>query len=369
MRRAAAILAGGLVLAALLGACGSNDQAKQAVLSAIARSLASPRHFVYVDQDLDHRTSVSGELDDALRYEMLLSVDGRPQWQVVVHDDGVADLFPRGTDVARYVGKGWAPQVDVLADVAAIRPLLPKSLPAPSYASLPPLVAAAAPASGAVSALEAGRWVLDPTGAPPPATLAEPSSVVNGDPFYAPEVMLQGVAAEVTDLQANQVVRFEPGSLTPTYKATDDPFPPPGRGIVRYDIAEPSLPPPGPPTASGTPPAPDSSYFEKTAVYVAGGRVVEVAENWDVLDRLQQLVKMYRVPLRIDRQAGPSVEERLGQLIVETLQGATATVPFRVHSETMLIRYAKSPPRISLPSQAVVANLSVLPGQGAAAQS
>lgn len=369
MRRAGAILVGVLVAAALLGGCGSNDQAKQQVLSAIARSLASPRHFVYVDQDLDHRTAVSGEVDDALRYEMLLSVDGLPQWQMIVHDDGVADLFPRGTDVARYVGKGWTPQVDVLADLAAIRPLLPKSLPVPVYPSLPPLLAPAAPASPAVGALEAGRWVLDPTGAPAPATLAEPSSVVNGDPFYAPEVMLQGLAAEVTDLQANQVVRYEPGSLTPTYKPTDDPFPPPARGIVRYDIAEPSLPPPGPPTASGTPPAPDSAYFEKTAVYVSAGRVVEVAENWDVLDRLQQLVKMYRVPLRVNSQVGPSVEERIGQLIVETLQGATATIPFRVHSETMLISYAKSPPRISLPSQAVVANLSVLPGQGTAGKS
>lgn len=363
MRRLALLPVVGLLAGLGLAACGSNNSDQQAVLAALDASLASARTFVFVDQDLQHRTTVTGTIADSFRYSMLLSVDGVPQWQEVVRDNAVADLFSGPAALAHYAGAGSSPAEDVVADYASLRPLLPSGIPTPNFSMLP-RTQVVDPSLG-LRALQEGKWVVDPTGAPALPTTGNDTQALLTDPFTEPLIFLAAVRQTI-DLSSPQDVKlFRPASLTPTYKPGDDPFPPPGPGVKRYDLVEPGLPVLGPTSLGSKPSPPTNADFRKLAIYVQNGKVIAVREDYDTLDRLQKLARNYQIPLKLSAAAGPVLEDRIGELITELVQ-PQASVPFRVHEETMLLSYPATPPPITLPSPAVTASLSFLPGQGAA---
>lgn len=353
------------LLGAGLSACQANNIYRTAALRALNATIDSSYRFTFVDQDLLGHTTVTGEVADAYRYEMLLAVDGTPEWEEVVRDDAVADYFPDPAAVRTYAGAGYAPEDDVVGVFDQLRPFLSKAqvaLLTAQYRQVVPAAQSIAP-SLALAALEKGKWVEDPTGAPAVPTLSEATTALRSDPFYEAQILLQQALADVTQASASEVVLYRADSTSPAYKPGDNPFPPPGPGVQEYDVVEPALPSAQLAGQNGLPPPPGNSSFRKLAIYVSHGRVVAIRLDYDVLDRLAQVAQLYHVPLHINRSDGVEFEEEVGQLLVDSLQGRTQD-PFRVHEETMLFSYPASPPVITLPSPVVKASLSIIPGQG-----
>lgn len=357
-------LAAGLVGAGL-SACQANNIYRAAALRAVNATIGSSYRFTFVDQDLLGHTTITGAVDDAYRYEMLLSVDGAPQWEEIVRDDAVADYFPNPAAVRTYAGAGYAPEDDVVGVFNQLRPFLSKAqvnLLTAQYRQVVPAAQRLAP-SLALAALAKGKWVVDPTGAPAVPTLSQAATALRTDPFYEAQILLAQAQADLQQATPAEVVLYRANSTSPAYKPGDNPFPPPGPGVQEYEVTEPLLPSAQLAGPNGLPPPPGNSSFRKLAVYVSHGRVVAIRLDYDVLDRLTQVAQLYHIPLHINRSDGVQFEEEIGQLLVDSLQGRTQD-PFRVHEETMLFTYPSTPPPITLPSPAVHASLSVIPGQG-----
>lgn len=361
LRRTAVVLvlsatAGGLV------SCKADDAVQRSVLDAIDRTIASPRTFVFVDQDLTHRTTVSGDIADSLRYRLLLNVDGRPVWQQVVKDDAVADLFLDTSQVRTYTGAGSSPAVDVVSDYELMRRFLPKGVPAPPLGSLPRTQFLEP--SLALNSLLAGKWVVDPTGAPVLPTVGTSADALATTPFLRPLLMLAAVHEEVRTLDPTSIKLFKKDDLSPTFKVVDDPFPRPDPGVQRYDVKEAPLPTITSTSKGSRPDPPGDDALRKLAIYIKDGKVVAIRENFDILDRLQDMARLYQIPLQLNESTGTVNEQRIGQLMVELVQ-PSQKVPYRVHEEQLLVSYPSAPPVIDLPKPAVTAPLTgVLPGQG-----
>lgn len=359
------VVAAGLAGAALLtslSACGrKNDNDQRAVLAAIDKSINSPRTFVHIDQGIENRSVVSGQVADSLRYRLLLTLNGKPTWQQVVKDDAVADLFLDPSKVAVYAGAGSSPAVDVVSDFQVIKPFLPPQVPTPTFDRLPKTTPIEP--SLALAALQAGKWVVDPDGAPVLPNVGSAAEQLATTPFLRPLLMLQAVRAEVDGVDFMSVVKFRKESLTPVFKPEDDPFPEPQPGEVRYDIRQAPLPAITATSQNSRPDPPPEAALRKLAVYVKDGRVSAIRENFNILDRLEDIARLYMVPLKLDKSAGTVTQERIGQLLINLIQ-TEQPVPYRVHEEQLLLTYPDTRPVITLPKPAVEADLSLLPGQG-----
>lgn len=365
--RAVRILLAGCCAGAALAGCTKGVNAdRAAALAAVANTMGSGYDFVFNDTDLVGTDTVAGQVDDSYRYRLLLSVDQAPVWEMVVRDDAVADYFPDRAAVLTYSGSGYAPEDDLPIIFNELRSLIPpaeqRSLEMIYRQATLPQVSPAA--SLALAALRAGKWVLDPTGAPALPTLGGEAVGERATPFYVPLVLLQQVQSYLQAAPPGAVVRYSADSTTPAYKPNDDPFPPPGPGVIRYDMVEDPLPGPQLGSASGLPPPPANADFRKVAIYVKDNRVVALRVDYDILDRLAKVAASYRIPLQLQRSAGAQLEEATGQLLVDSLQGQNQT-PFRVHELTMLFSYPAQLTSIQLPTPAVTAPLAgVLPEQG-----
>ena len=353
-----------------LSGCKKDDSTQRLVLAALDRALASPRTFIHVDQDLDHRTTVSGQIADSLRYRLLLNVDGLPIWQQVVRDDAVADLFLNPASVTTYAGAGSSPAVDVVTDYQDLYRLLPESarrqIPPPPLNQLPHTQALQP--SLALAALQKGKWVVDKSGAPVLPTLGTSAEKLATSPFLRPMLMLEAVRSEVDGLDPKGIKKWTKDDLSPAFKPKDDPFPKPGPGEDRYDVFQAPLPQITATSKGSRPDPPSDDALRKLAIYIKDGKVVAIRENYDILDRLEDLARLYQIPLQLKTATGTVTEQRIGQLIVELVQ-ASRPVPFRVHEEELLLSYPATRPDIELPSPAIPADLSLLPGQGKAEES
>jgi len=361
LRRTAGLVAGCLLTTGLAG-CGEQDDTTRAlVLEALSKAITSPHTFVHVDQDLNHKTTVSAEIADSLRYKLLLNIDGRPIWQKVVRDDAVADLFLDPKEDTTYAGAGSSPAVNVVTDYQAIAGFLPKDIPPPALDKLPrtqPLQP-----SLALLALQQGKWVIDPTGAPVLPNVGTAEEQLATSPFLRPLLMLAAVRAEVDRLDPQAIVKYSKDDLSPMFKPKDDPFPQPDEGIDRYDVAQADLPQVTATSRDSRPDPPGIESLRKLAIYLKDGKVVQIRENFDVLDRLEDLARLYQVPLKVDKNLGTVTQQRIGQLFVQLIQPPQA-VPYRVHEEQLFLSYPNEVPTITLPRPAVKADLSLFPGQG-----
>ena len=345
-----------------LSACGSeNDVDQRALLAALDRAIATPRTFVHIDQGLNTKTVVSGEVSDSLRYRLLLTVDGKPTWQQVVKDDAVANLFLDRNKVATYAGAGSSPAVQVVSDYQVIAPFLPKEVPPPAYGQLPKTQPVEP--SLALAALQQGKWVVDPDGAPVLPTVGTSAEQLATTPFLRPLLMLSAVRAEVDQTNFQFIKKYSKDDLSPLFKPEDDPFPKPQDGEVRYDVGQPPLPAVTATSQDSRPEPPEDVSLRKLAIYLRDGKVVAVRENFDILDRLEDLARLYQIPLQLDPSAGTVTQQRIGQLLVNLIQ-PEKPVPYRVHEEQLLLSYPPERPEIALPKPAVSADLSLLPGQG-----
>ncbi|MCW2544231.1 MAG: hypothetical protein JWM40_1783 [Frankiales bacterium] len=362
LRRTAVVVAV-CVMATGMSACKKDDSTKRLVLKALDRAIATPHTFVHVDEDLNHKTTVSGQLADSLRYQLLLNVDGKPVWQQVVRDDAVADLFLDPKQVTTYAGAGSSPAVNVVSDYQMLARFLPKNVPPPPFDKLPrtkPIQPTLA-----LLALQQGKWVVDKVGAPVIPNIGTAAEQLATTPFLRPLVMLSAVRDEVDKLEPQWIKKYSKDDLSPFFKPKDDPFPQPSAGVDRYDVSQAPLPPITATSRNSRPEPPDMTSLRKLAIYMKDGKVVQIRENYDVLDRLQDLARLYQIPLQLNSSLGTETQQRIGQIMVELIQ-TSQPVPYRVHEEQLLLTYPDSRPVISLPSPAVAADLSLFPGQGKA---
>ena len=270
-----------LLIAPLLGACGEPEDDEDRLLAAISRTDRLAYNFVYEDTRPDPgdqpdivvqaqgveqvieagprvfgETLVQGVVEDDFRFKAQLSVADQPTLEKVVADDSVAVRFLDPSQLNRFVDRDVAEQVDIDTDREGI--------------SVP-------------EALQSGRWVIDPEGAPQQLLGLSADRVQGIDPVLDALTTFSHVRAAVD--KAQQVERFSPDSLDPAYRTSEDPFPAPDEdsGVIRYDLRRPRLPAVGAIGSSGQPDVAETEHFRKMAIYVDDeGRVIQVLERVEI---------------------------------------------------------------------------------------
>lgn len=335
----------GLIAGPLLAACQSNNADYRLVQSDLARTAAASKQFVWVRQTLSGTRSVTGLYEDPYRYDLLYSQDGQSAWEEIVRDDALADRFLDVDAVASFFqGAG-----------------LPAQTPGLPSASTGPL-AGGSRDSTAVAALLARHWVLDPSGAPPLPSVGAEVQAEKTDPFYAAMVFLPDIQKLVEAAPPPEVRRWRKDDVQPVYKPAYDPFPPPGAGIQRYDVLQQPLPVLTSNSPGAIPSPPTLSSLVKIAIYVKGDYVVQIREVVDPIDHLQDLVNNYHLalPKHLSRQA----EEQYAQQVLDKLGRGAIGPPITIGQTVWQATGIGLPQVVSLPTDFVQANLSVLPGRG-----
>lgn len=238
MRRTFLILTAGCLLGA---ACtGASDDAEE--LRQIAEtSRTEPRTFMFVEASEERSYEIRGELDDDLRYRMTLTFEGEGLLEQVVSDDALAVrlLDPeRAGAIANTLGH---PSVD--------------------------------------AALREGRWVIDPSGAPPLLRTDIGVEQELEDPFLEALGSLQFVTRAMSD--ARQVTEFTLENIE--YRPSLDPwvYPDTEAGEVRYDLLRPILPKREDQLQAGQGDV-GVGHFRKLSVFAREERIMRVCSLVDI---------------------------------------------------------------------------------------
>ena len=265
--RRAALLA--LVLAVTAGlatACSRDRGDKPVVMRAIDATERLARQFRYVDRLANVSTEVRGVVEDDFRYKARVLVDNQAVQDEVGADDALAER---------------------IIDPTKLSGLLRS--PSTSPANQGPVL----------TALATQRWVIDPVGAPTTIRSADDERKQGDDPVYDALTVLEYVRDAVD--ASPFVKRFQKDALEPIYKTSEDPFPKPERGssTARYDLKEQPLPSRAGTGQTGSQQVPSVESFRKMAIYVRGGRIVEVREVIDVAGRLKELIRNFNLPSNV----------------------------------------------------------------------
>ena len=245
-----------LVTMVFAGACEKRDQDAGKVLRAIDATSPLEHRFVYrVESRSAGKLVVQGIVEDDFRYKLQLSLNDSPAIEEIVDDDAVAVRFLDPGLVDGFTDRLVVDKVDQKTNV---------------------------PGATVADALKAKRWVLDDAGAPSAVVELREERDSNGtrqqsrDPLFEARTALAYVRRAV----AKNFVKYDPETLTPTYRRDEDPFPKPskGSGVTRYDSIVVDLPSASAATSGSTPQLPTIGNFRKMAVYVKGGRVIAVRE-------------------------------------------------------------------------------------------
>lgn len=276
-----AALAAVLLAAPLLTGCGEPEDDEDRLLAAISRTDQLAYNFVYEDKRPDPGavpdivlqgggqeqviesgpqvfadSRVQGVVEDDFRFKAQLSLSGRPVVEKVVADDAVAVRFVDPSELNRFVDRSVVDTVNTDTDRPGI--------------SVP-------------EALQSGRWVIDPEGAPQQLLGLSADRRQGIDPILDALTTFSHVRAAVD--KAQNVERFSEDSLDPAYRTSEDPFPAPDEdsGVIRYDLRRPRLPAVGAIGGSGQPDLPETEHFRKMAIYVNDeGRVIQVLEKVEI---------------------------------------------------------------------------------------
>jgi hypothetical protein len=323
MRRAAVGLAL-LTIATVFGGCGNADAGITDTLRAAIRATeAQPRRFTYADTVPGKTSQVQGIVEDDGRYKATLSVNSRPTLDEVVTDDTLVDRFqdPNAVDLF----------------------LRPQTKP-----------------TDTTTALRARQWVLDPAGAPELAATTAQKRVQGQDPVYDSLTVLRYLAKSVDEQLFKE---FNPHDLE--YDPREDHFPRPrdGGSIKRYDSIRPPLPKPAQTSgASGRQVLPALQHFRKMSIYVNKGRVVQVMDEVDVQSRITELLKMNDLPIPKDVPAS-QVADALTD-VINKLRKGQGDEPIRVRKMEARFSDIGANIRVTLPTETVTGNLSVLRDRG-----
>jgi hypothetical protein len=282
-----------LVLVGLLAtACGSGGAGRTKELRRVDASLDRARRtshsFVYVDHPVnpDDRYVVRGRVEDDLRFEGTLTVDGRRVMTEIISDDSLA--------VRIHDPKGAA---QLIALAAREDPV-------------------------AAKALSEGKWVLDHTGAPPliAERTREGTVSVGANPILDAYYLFQYAQESLNG--AIGMGRFNPDSVD--YNPLDDPWESDSidellnEGIARLDLEAPQLPRPNERGSRAA--LPGSRHFRKMVFYLKGQQLLGMKEQVKLADRPEfrragaGRAAKYYIDLLRDAQAGATrdpVRERV----------------------------------------------------------
>lgn len=292
-----------LILLALVGvACAKQDGDGDEVRAFLDETGTEAHRFVYTERTpTGTETVVQGIVEDDFRSKARVAVDGEPVLERVVSDDLVAVRFSEPDELGRYIDKDVVSLVDTETDREGV---------------------------DVFTALQSKRWVVDPGGAPPLLRSVDDLTENGRDPIFDASELLQR-ARDLTFLQAGGFVKYRETSVSPTYRADEDPFPAPeeGSGVDRYDLPQPRFPR----RAQGLQlSVPGEANFRKFAVYVKDGKVIRVAEDVGLAPSVLDDFETYMIQL-INESAPPDVRngfraavdelegQELGQFLLEGL--------------------------------------------------
>lgn len=372
-----------IVAIPLLAGCGEPEDDEDRLLAAISRTDRLAYNFVYEDTRPDfgamaeafgapaapsdgpevfESSRVQGVVEDDFRFKVQLAVEDRPTLEKVVADDTVAVRFLDPNSLNRFVDRAVAETVETDTDREGI--------------SVP-------------EALQSGRWVIDPEGAPQQLLGLAADRAVGVDPILDALTTFTHVRAAVD--KAFDVERFSKDSLDPAYRKSEDPFPAPDEdsGVIRYDLRRPKLPAPGSIGGSGQPDLPSTQHFRKMAVYVnEEGHVIQVLERVEITGKqveefrayfnafledifaeapqgAAQLESIKDAQRRILEEEG---EEGLGEFLLAAWSSGSATNggdPVDVRTLRLDLQDLGDANKVELPTGDVVTgNLAVLVGTG-----
>lgn len=281
-------------LMALVGACGENDDFEDELRAAIRKTETQSRTFFYTDDTDGQKIAVRGAIEDDFRYRARVEVNGAPALDEIVSDDTLADRLLEPSLLSLFAAKKGGTQPD-------------------------PAV---------VQALQSGMWVLDPSGAPSLVAGAKEERTVGDDFIIDALNTFRYVEQAIIDAPLPRVERFNPESIS--YRAKEDPFPRPKRGVKRYDITRSRVPRRS--ESGGNQNVFGVGVFRKMSIYVRDGKVVEVREFIDVAARLEDIEKNFGIDLSKSRSVDEAVKEVvIGVNAVRKGQGLDLIRPRKMH--------------------------------------
>lgn len=285
MRRAARILLAALVVAGVATACSGekNNTTKDKVLRYLAATRATPRRFTYEDKPLTGTLlDVVGVVEDDYRYKVQFSINGNPVREEVALDDALAVRFLDPSTLGPSIDPDGLRKAQLKASKA--------DPPKPGTESIPALP---------LETLKAGRWVVDPVGAPSLAVRSDQRN--EGDDPILDALTVLDYTADIVSASPG-IVKFNIDALEPTYKAKEDFFDKPERGadVTRYDIPLfdfPKASVTGGPNKSFIP---EANNFRKMAIFVKDEKVIRIDEDIDVPSRINDFKKAFEISGDLD---------------------------------------------------------------------
>jgi hypothetical protein len=252
-------------LLAIGPACAKKEQDKIDLQKLLQKSSHASGVFRYTDTTpttplaQGREVSVRGLVEDDFRYKARLAVDGQDALDEIVADDALAVRFLDPSFIPRFTAKGGA-------DAATL------------------------------AALNAHYWVADPYGAPSIGDAAVTDNLIGVDPIVDALSVVDYVNDAIA--QAQRVEKFNAERLD--YRPLEDPFPrpAPGSGVTRWDLVPKPMPrADAADTGQGNASLARISVFRQMAIYVKGGRVLQVREQiaakYDLLDKFRNYIERY----------------------------------------------------------------------------
>lgn len=325
-----------LLLLGLLAGCGDRREDLRELRAALERTDREGYKFVYREELLGAPpVEVRGAVEDDLRYRARLLLDGKPGMDEVVSDDSLASRFLSADALKLY-----------------LRP--------PGETPLSEKEAAAALA--ATAQIQAGKWVLDPTGAPPVVTPAGKRQSIGDDPVFDALNLLRYMDGVTRDTQAVRVFNEDDFD----YKPKEDPFKKPdelypGQKVKRYDFERFPLPKAADAAIGGNQVVPGPGSFRKAAVYVKDGLVIRVDEDVDVVSRLEDLQKNYNVELP---PGDPDRAVAIAIKAINAVREGQGDPPIRVRKMTYILSDLGKKQDVELPAETVQGSLTLLRNRG-----
>jgi hypothetical protein len=295
-RCALALLA--LGVAVTLPACKNRDQQIKELRAAITRTEHLANRFVYTVTTPDGTTDVRGIVEDDFRFKARVTMNNATAYDEVVNDDSLAVRFADPSRLAGFLSQEKPEAAQAPTDFTGVT---------------------------VSQALNARRWVLDRQGAPAVAEAAAADARLGADPVLDALTVLDYIRRASND--AFGVKRFDPDSLDPVYRSSEDNFPKPqkGSGVARYDFERPFLPPVSAAGQGGESAFPQSKHFRRMAVYVKDGRIIDVREAIDLRGRgLTDFIKYERALLK-EAKVPKAVLDEFDKLVVDTPAAQLAT--------------------------------------------
>lgn len=296
-----------VVASALLLAGCTNPQEDADELRSFSRfSAREPRTLTMRSVSETQAYEVRATFEDELRYGMTLSANGRPLVDYVVRDDALAVRLQDAAFGARLANTLGDPVVD--------------------------------------AALREGRWVVDPSGAPPLIRSdVRAGGESAGDPFRDAQDAVRFI--EQAMAQAREVREFNLEDVQ--YRSALDPwrYVAEDSSEVRYDLVRPVLPTSEAATVGaqgdiGTP------QFRKTSVFVKGRRVHQICSLVDI-EGHEEFIEL--------RKKGDDSNPYLAGLL-ERIRKKETAVPIEERYVFVDVSYPKSTD-VVVPADAVIGNL------------